>query len=284
MNNAFPPSVSSREVIYFDNNATTRVAPEVFEAMIPYLTESYGNPSSAYGFGRRVGVAVEEAREQVAALLHCEAREVVFTSCGTESDNAALASALQVTGHRHLVTSAVEHSAVRNQCEHLERQGYAVTYVPVGGDGLLDPARVVEALRPDTALVSLMWANNETGVVFPIAEVAALCRERGVLFHSDAVQVPGKLPLRMDEVPVDFLSLSGHKLHAPKGVGVLFARRRKKFVPYVVGGIMKRGGAAARKMWHRLWGWAARRNPRWRAWRVKPSIPVGCGMLLRPGC
>lgn len=227
--------------IYFDNNATTSVSPRVFEAMVPYLTEFYGNPSSAYGFGRRVRTAIEQAREQVAALLGCEAREVVFTSCGTESDNAALASALHVTGGRHVVVSAVEHSAVKNHAEALERQGYGVTWIPVSPDGLIDPAAVEAALRPDTALVSIMWANNETGVLSPVEEIAARCAARGVAFHTDAVQVPGKLPIRVKEAKIDYLSLSGHKLHAPKGVGALYVRRRAKFLPYLIGGHQETG-------------------------------------------
>lgn len=233
--------MSSKPLIYFDNNATTQVDPEVFEAMIPYLTTAYGNPSSAYGFGRNVRQAVERAREQVAALLGAEPREIIFTSCGTESDNTAISSALHTTGGRHLITSAVEHSAVKNHAEHLERLGYAVTYLPVSPDGSLDLEALRAAIRPDTALVSLMWANNETGVLFPIEEIGAICRERGVLFHTDAVQVPGKIPINTASLPVDFLSISGHKFHAPKGVGALYVRRRKKFVPYLIGGHQEKG-------------------------------------------
>lgn len=234
-------SVSGKDIIYFDNNATTRVAPPVFEEMVPYLTEFYGNPSSAYGFGRRVKEAVEDARARVAKILGCDPKQVIFTSCGTESDNAALLSALQITGQRHVVTSTVEHSAIKNQCEHLERLGYAVTHVPVSREGLIDPDEVIKAIRPDTAIVSLMWANNETGVLFPIEEISKKCAEKNILFHTDAVQVVGKIPIRLEDSAIDFLSLSGHKLHAPKGVGVLYARKRAKVLPYVIGGGQEKG-------------------------------------------
>lgn len=233
--------VRERDVIYFDNNATTKIAPEVFEAMIPFLTEYYGNPSSAYGFGRQIQAAVKKAREQVAALLGCSPRELYFTSCGTESDNAALASALQATGKRHIITSKVEHSAIKNHVAHLERSGYAVTRLPVDSLGRLAVQQVAEAIRPDTALVSLMWANNETGVLFPIEEIGRLCRERGVLFHTDAVQAVGKIPFKLSECQIDFLSLSGHKLHAPKGVGALYVRSGVAFLPYLIGGGQERG-------------------------------------------
>jgi len=232
-------------MIYFDNNATTQVSPSVLEAMIPFLTEHYGNPSSAYRLGKVTAEALDHAREQVAALLGCKAKEIVFTSCGTESNNAALASALKTSGHRHIVTSAVEHSAIKNHGEDLELQGYAVTYLPVKEDGTLSVQDVEKALRPDTAIVSLMWANNETGVLFPVEEIGQLCRERGVLFHTDAVQAVGKIPINLSELAVDFLSVSGHKLHAPKGVGVLYTRRGVAYTPFLVGGSQeknRRGG------------------------------------------
>jgi len=227
--------------IYLDNNATTPVSPRVFEAMVPYLTEHFGNPSSAYGAGRRVREAVEAARERVAALLGAEPREIAFTSCGTESDNAAIASALQTTGKRHVVVSAVEHSAVKVHAESLERQGYRVTWLPVGRDGTLEPAAVEAALTGDTAIVSVMWANNETGVLFPVREIAERCAARGVAFHTDAVQVPGKEAIDLKSTRIDYLSISGHKLHAPKGVGALYIRRRAKFLPYLHGGHQERG-------------------------------------------
>jgi cysteine desulfurase len=233
--------MSSSPVYYFDNNATTRVAPEVVDAMIPFLREYWGNPSSAYAFGAQVHGHVEKARAQVAALINADPKEVTFTSCGTESNNAAIHSALVTTGKRHVVTTKVEHSANINFGEQLERRGFEVTYLPVESDGSLDLHRLEQSIRPDTAIVSVMYANNETGVVFPIEEIAALCRGKGVLSHTDAVQVPGKLKLDVKELGVDFLSLSAHKLHAPKGVGMLYVKRRTKFVPYVVGGHQERG-------------------------------------------
>jgi cysteine desulfurase len=232
---------SAQEIIYLDSNATTSVARPVFEAMVPYLTELYGNPSSSYTFGRQVAKAVQQAREEVAALLGCGHREIYFTSCGTESDNTAIASALLTTGKRHVITSNVEHSAIKNQADHLERLGYNITYLPVASDGTLKVEQVAAAITNDTAIVSLMWANNETGVLFPIAEIAELCQERGVLFHTDAVQAVGKIPMKLQDSPINFLSLSGHKLHAPKGVGVLYAKRGTKLVPHLIGGQQERG-------------------------------------------
>src|SRR5471030_60989 len=230
------------EVIYLDNNATTRVAPEVFEAMVPFLTEYYGNPSSAYRFGKLVEGHLKEAREKVAALLGCTAKEIIFTSCGTESDNMAIWSALQTTGKRHIVTTQVEHSAIMNQTEQLERMGFGVTRLPVRADGTISPSDVENAIRDDTGIVSIMWANNETGLVFPVEEIASICKRKGVLFHTDAVQTPGKIDLRhVAKSDIDFLSMSGHKLHAPKGVGVLYVKRRTKVVPYVIGGGQERG-------------------------------------------
>lgn len=233
-------SVPSR-VFYFDNNATTRVAPEVVDAMIPFLSEFWGNPSSAYSFGSQVHRHVETAREQVAALIHSDPKEVTFTSCGTESNNAAIHSALVTSGKRHVVTTAVEHSANINFGEHLQKRGFEVTYLPVESDGSLDLHRLEQAIRPDTAVVSVMWANNETGVLFPIEEVAALCRSKGVLCHTDAVQTPGKLKIDVKQLGVDFLSLSAHKLHASKGIGLLYVKRRTKFAPYIIGGHQERG-------------------------------------------
>jgi cysteine desulfurase len=230
------------EPVYLDNNATTRIAPEVFEAMVPFLTEHYGNPSSAYSFGKRVEGHLIEARKKVAALLGCTPKEIIFTSCGTESDNAAIWSALQTTGKKHIVTTQVEHSAVMNQTEWLEKNGYGVTRLPVASDGTLSVVDVEKAIRDDTAIVSIMWANNETGVLFPVEEIATLCKKKGVLFHTDAVQTPGKIDLRgVAQSDIDFLSMSGHKLHAPKGVGVLYVKKRTKIVPYVIGGGQERG-------------------------------------------
>jgi len=231
-----------QRIHYFDNNATTRVAPEVVEAMMPFLTESWGNPSSAYTFGHEVMCHVDRAREQVAALINADPKEVTFTSCGTESDNAAFHSALATQPEkRHLITTAVEHSANINYGQYLKKKGCDVTFLPVDASGALDLQMLEKAIRPDTALVSVMWANNETGVIFPVAEIAALCRGKGVLFHTDAVQVPGKLKVDVRELGVDFLSLSAHKLNAPKGIGLLYVKRRTKFQPLVIGGHQERG-------------------------------------------
>ena len=232
-------------VIYMDNNATTRIAPEVFEAMLPYLTEFYGNPSSMHTFGGQVGTAIEDARRRIAGLLGAEPGEITFTSCGTESDSTAILSALQTYPEkRHIVTTRVEHPAVKNLCENLDRltgHKHRVTRLKVEADGTLDMAEYAEALTDDTAIVSIMWANNETGVIFPIAEMARMAKERGILFHTDAVQAVGKVPINLKELDVDFLSLSGHKLHAPKGVGVLYIRRGTLFVPFLTGGHQEKG-------------------------------------------
>ncbi len=234
--------MNERRFCYFDHNATTSVAPEVVETMLPFFREHWGNPSSAYAFGREAARHLDEARARVAALIGAEPREVLFTSCGTESNNTAWNSALMTQpGKRHVVTTAVEHSANLKFAEALQRRGCEVTALPVDPDGALDLHRLEQALRPDTALVSAMWANNETGVLFPIAEVAAICRSKGVLCHTDAVQAAGKVPIDVREARVDFLSLSGHKLHAPKGVGVLYVRHRTRFAPYLVGGQQERG-------------------------------------------
>jgi len=229
-------------IYYFDNNATTRVAPEVVDAMIPFLREHWGNPSSTYAFGRQVGEHVDQARARVAALINAEPREIVFTSCGTESNNSAIHSALATQPEkRHVLTTAVEHSANTKFCALLQKRGYAVTFLPVAPDGALDLELLENSIRPDTAIVSVMWANNETGVLFPVREIAAICRRKGTLFHTDAVQTPGKLKIDVRELDVDFLSLSAHKLHAPKGIGLLYVKRRVKYQPYIVGGGQERG-------------------------------------------
>jgi cysteine desulfurase len=229
-------------IYYFDNNATTRVAPEVVDAMIPFLREQWGNPSSTYAFGRQVGEHVDQARARVAALINAEPREVIFTSCGTESNNSAIHSALATQpDKRHVLTTAVEHSANTNFCALVQKRGYTVTFLPVTPDGALDLQQLEAAIRPDTAIVSVMWANNETGILFPVREIAAICRRKGTLFHTDAVQTPGKLKIDVRELDVDFLSLSAHKLHAPKGIGLLYVKRRVKYQPYIVGGGQERG-------------------------------------------
>ena len=228
--------------VYMDNNATTCVAPEVVEAMLPYFHELYGNPSSMHSFGGQVMKQVRTAREQVAALLGASPEEIIFTSCGTESDSTAIYSALsRRPDKKHIVTSRVEHPAVRALCAHLATQGYRVTELPVDAEGRLDLDQVKRALTPDTAIVSLMWANNETGVVFPIERAAEMARERNILFHTDAVQAVGKIPIDLAKTPIDMLSLSGHKLHAPKGIGVLYLRKGTKFSPFLLGGHQERG-------------------------------------------
>jgi len=238
--------MNRRKVCYLDNNATTRIAPEVVEAMVPFLTEKWGNPSSPYAFGNQVAKEVEAAREKVAALINADPREIVFTSCGTESNNTAIQSALATNpGKRHVVTTAVEHSAVIRFCERLQRTGCDVTCLPVESDGSLDLHLLEKSIGSDTAVVSVMWANNETGVIFPIEEVAAICQSQGVLCHTDAVQTAGKLKVDVKNLGIGFLSLSAHKFHAPKGIGVLYVRRRTKFQPYLVGGHQeqdRRGG------------------------------------------
>jgi cysteine desulfurase len=230
------------KTIYLDNNATTQVAQEVLEVSLPYFHDLYGNPSSAYSFGGHVARRIREAREQVATLLSATPEEIIFTSCGTESDNTAIMSALATeTGKRHIVTSRVEHPAIKSLCEHLSDQGYLVTEVGVDAEGNLDMEAYEKSLTADTAIVSLMWANNETGVLFPVEKAAEMARERGILFHTDAIQVVGKIPIDMKENAIDMLSLSGHKLHAPKGIGVLYVRKGTKFSPFIIGGHQERG-------------------------------------------
>jgi cysteine desulfurase len=224
-------------MIYFDNNATTQIDPDVLQLMLPYLQNQYGNPSSAYSFGKYAAKAVDTARQQVAALLRCEPSEIIFTSCGTESDNSAIQSALLLDPDRkHLVTSKVEHSAIINHAEALARRGYEVTWLDVDANGLIDLEALERAIREDTAIVSLMWANNETGTLFPIEAAADICRSRGTLFHTDAIQAVGKIDIDLQHLPINFLSLSGHKLHAPKGVAALYVNRRTRFNPYLIGG------------------------------------------------
>jgi cysteine desulfurase len=228
--------------IYVDNNATTQVAPEVVDEMLPYFSQFYGNPSSMHTFGGNVAMKLKEARAKVADLLGAQPEEIVFTSCGTESDSTAIWAALRGNPEkRHLITSKVEHPAVKNLAEYLSRHGYRVTFVPVDGKGNLDIDYLYDHLSDDTALVSLMWANNETGVIFPVEEIAAKTHARGIVFHTDAVQAVGKIPINLANNHVDMLSLSGHKLHAPKGVGTLYVRRGTKFAPFLLGGHQERG-------------------------------------------
>lgn len=230
------------EIIYLDNNATTQLDPAVIEEMLPFLTKYYGNPSSGYGFAATARKAINLARERLAALLGCHATEIIFTSGGTESNNAVISSALQldVRGKR-VVTSSVEHSAVLRPCQDLAKRGCDVTFLGVDRHGNLDLAELETAIRPETPLVSIMWANNETGVVFPIEKIAEICREKCVLFHTDAVQATGKIPMRLRDWPINFLSLSAHKFHGPKGVGALYVSRGTPLSPLIAGGGQENG-------------------------------------------
>jgi len=228
--------------VYLDNNATTQVAPEVLDSMLPYFMELYGNPSSMHSFGGQVAKKITAAREQAAALINASPDEIIFTSCGTESDNAAIRSALATNlDRRHVITSRVEHPAVKALCASLSRQGYRITEVPVDKNGLLDMGHYENSLTPDTAVVSLMWANNETGVIFPVEKAADLAHAHGIPFHTDAVQSAGKIPINMKSNAIDMLSISGHKLHAPKGIGILYVRRGTRFSPFLIGGHQEKG-------------------------------------------
>jgi cysteine desulfurase len=231
------------KTVYVDNNATTKVAPEVFEAMKPFLTDEYFNPSSMYAPGGKVSKYIDSARESVARLLGAgDPSEVIFTGCGTESDNAAIISTLRsYPEKRHIITTKVEHAAVLNLCKYLEAVGYRVTYLDVDNEGDLDINELKSAIDSDTAVISIMHANNETGVIFPIEEIAEIARVREVVLHTDAVQTVGKIPFKMTEVPVDLLSMSGHKLHAPKGIAALYVRRATKFTPFLIGGHQEHG-------------------------------------------
>ncbi|RLB92177.1 MAG: cysteine desulfurase NifS [Deltaproteobacteria bacterium] len=230
-------------MIYTDNNATTKVAGEVIEEMMPYFGELYGNPSSMHTFGDEVGKKVKQARQRVADLINADPEEIVFTSCGSESDNAAINAAIKAFPEKkHLITSAVEHPAIKNLYSYLEKtQGYTVTFVPVDKKGQLNTDVLYESMSENTAIISLMWANNETGVIFPIEEVAQRANERGILFHTDAVQAMGKIDIDVKKTGVDMLSFSGHKIHAPKGIGVLYVKKGFKFTPYLIGGHQEGG-------------------------------------------
>ncbi len=234
-------------MIYLDNNATTQVAPEVFEAMAPYLHDVYGNPASAHSLGRRVKAAVEHAREQVAELLGAaQTSEIVFTSCGSESDNWAIGGFLeQNPDRRHIITTRVEHEAVRNLCEHLEQIGCEVTWLDVNETGELDLEQLRSALRRDTGVVSVMLANNETGVLFPIQEIGEIVREKSdAVFHVDGVQAVGKVDIDLKKSNVDLFALSGHKFHAPQGIGALYVRDGVKLPPFIIGGAQEHGRRA----------------------------------------
>jgi len=227
---------------YLDNNATTMVAPEVREAIIPLLGDEFGNPSSMHRLGGQSGMLMEQARQKIASGLNCDPDEIIFTSCGTEGDNTAIFSALEAQPEkRHIITTRVEHPAVLNVAKHYERKGYDVTYLSVDSKGMFDMDQYRTALRPDTALVSVMYANNESGVISPIQEMAEIAKKHGVLFHTDAVQAVGKIPIDLKTLPVDYLVLSGHKIHAPKGVGALFVRKNAPFRPFMLGGHQEHG-------------------------------------------
>jgi len=228
--------------VYLDNNATTPLLPEVFEAMQPYFLERFGNASSIHQQGQQARAAVEQARESVAALLGCRAAEIVFTSGGTEGDNLGI---FGIAGAGdHVITSTIEHHAVLNACKRLEQIGSEVTYVPVNSEGLIDPEAIATAIRPNTRLISIMMANNETGVVQPVAEIGRIAQERGVLFHTDAVQAAGKIPVNVKEIGCQLLSISGHKIHGPQGTGALYVRRGTLLKPLFYGGRHERSRRA----------------------------------------
>jgi cysteine desulfurase len=233
------------ELLYLDHNATTPIDPEVLAAMLPWLENEFGNPSSLYSLGRRSAAALTKAREQVASLVGAQPSEIIFNSCGTEATNTAILSALAIDpDKRHIITSAVEHSATIKLCEYLATRGYEITWLPVDKDGILDPEKLESAITADTAVVSLLWANNETGVLFPIEEIVSITTRRKVPLHLDAVQAAGKVPINLEELGVQYASLSAHKLYAPKGVGALYVNRRARYTPLFRGSQeeSKRGG------------------------------------------
>jgi cysteine desulfurase len=233
------------DLLYLDHNATTPIDPAVRDAMLPWLENEFGNPSSVYSLGRRAAVALANAREQVASLVGAQPSEIIFNSCGTEATNTAILSALAIDpDKRHIITSTVEHSATIKLCEHLATRGYEITWLPVGKDGLLDPARLEAAITSETAVISLLWANNETGVIFPVEEIAAIATRKKVPLHLDAVQAAGKVPINLSELVAQYVSLSAHKLYAPKGVGALYVNRRARYTPLLRGSQeeSKRGG------------------------------------------
>ena len=232
-------------VTYLDNNASTRVADEVREIMLPYFSSLYGNPSSMHLFGGQVHRIIEKAREKTAFLINAEPDEIVFTSCGTESDNTAIMSGIETRRNRmHIITTRVEHPAVLNFCKSLSRRGFSITFLPVDKLGKIKPEDIEETITDETAIVSIMYANNETGVIFPIKEIAEIVKSKGVLFHTDAVQATGKIPVDVKELPADMISISGHKMHAPKGIGALYIRKGTRFSPYIIGGHQERGKRA----------------------------------------
>lgn len=229
--------MEENHVYYFDNNATSRVAEEVAKEMEPFFHELYANPSSMHFFGGSLQIYLDTARKRVADLLGAMPEEIIFTSCGTEADSTAIMSALRMQPEKkHFITTQVEHPAVLTLAKNLQKQGYNVIFLPVDTEGRLNLEELKKAITPDTALVSIMWANNETGVIFPVEEAAKIAHSRGVLFHTDAVQAVGKVPINLSNTKIDMLSLSGHKLHAPKGIGVLYLRKGTPFMPFLIGG------------------------------------------------
>jgi len=233
------------ELLYLDHNATTPIDPEVRSSMLPWLENEFGNPSSVYSLGRRASAALAKAREQVASLVGALPSEIIFNSCGTEATNSAILSALAIDpDKRHIITSAVEHSATIKLCEYLATRGYEITWLPVDKDGLLDPDKLETSITSETAIVSLLWANNETGVLFPVEEIASITTRKKVPLHLDAVQAAGKVPINLEELGVQYVSLSAHKLYAPKGVGALYVNRRARYTPILRGSQeeSKRGG------------------------------------------
>ena len=234
-----------QELLYLDHNATTPIDPEVRSSMLPWLENEFGNPSSVYSLGRRASAALAKAREQVASLVGALPSEIIFNSCGTEATNSAILSALAIDpDKRHIITSAVEHSATIKLCEYLATRGYEITWLPVDKDGLLDPDKLETSITSETAIVSLLWANNETGVLFPVEEIASITTRKKVPLHLDAVQAAGKVPINLEELGVQYVSLSAHKLYAPKGVGALYVNRRARYTPLLRGSQeeSKRGG------------------------------------------
>lgn len=229
-------------IIYADNNATTPVAKKVLDEMLPYLKTYYGNPSSMHTFGGQIAKKINEAREKTASLLNASPEEILFTSCGTESDSTAIRAAIRSNPDRkQIVTTRVEHPAIKNLCEHFAKNEFHVTYVPVDENGALDLDYLYKNLTDDTAIVSIMWANNETGVIFPVEEIAEKVKEKGIVFHTDAVQAVGKIPIDLKNTEIDMLSLSGHKIHAPKGIGALYIKKGTKFSPFLIGGHQEKG-------------------------------------------
>lgn len=230
------------KTVYVDNNATTKTAPEVVDEMLPYFSELYGNPSSMHFFGGKIAAKIEEARARIACLINAEPDEIIFTSCGTESDNTAIVSTIESRPNKkHILTTRVEHPAVRNMCSSLSEKGYRITSVPVDSKGALDLDYLYDSITDDTGIVSIMWANNETGTIFPIEDIAQNLADKNVVFHTDAVQAAGKIPVDVKKTPVDLLALSGHKLHAPKGIGALYIKKGTRFSPFLVGGHQEKG-------------------------------------------